>query len=112
MALLEAMRADLEASPFVGEGHRKVWARLKFGKGVRVSRKRVLRLMREHNLLSPYRKLQGAPKEHDGTLGTEAPNVVWGTDGAQVFTAEDGYGWIFVAVEHSHGRVWAHNSAD
>lgn len=98
--LLEAIRADLEASPFVGEGHRKVWARLKFGKGLRVSRKRVLRLMREHNLLSPYRKPQGAPKDHDGTIGTAAPNVMWGTDGARVFTAEDGYGWIFVAVEH------------
>ena len=99
-ALLDAIRADLAASPFVGEGHRKVWARLKFGKGFRVSRKRVLRLMREHNLLSPYRKPQGAPKEHDGTIGTEAPNVMWGTDGARVFTVEDGYGWIFVAVEH------------
>lgn len=99
-ALLEAIRADLKASPFLGEGHRKVWARLKFGKGMRVSRKRVLRLMREHNLLSPYRKPQGAPKDHDGTIGTEAPNVMWGTDGARVFTAEDGYGWVFVAVEH------------
>lgn len=99
-ALLEAIRADLDASPFTGEGHRKVWARLKFGKGFRVSRKRVLRLMRKHNLLSPYRKPQGAPKDHDGTIGTEAPNVMWGTDGARVFTVEDGYGWIFVAVEH------------
>jgi len=98
--LLEAIRADLDASPFVGEGHRKVWARLKFGQGFRVSRKRVLRLMREHNLLSPYRKPQGTPKDHDGTIGTEAPNVMWGTDGARVFTVEEGYGWIFVAVEH------------
>ncbi len=99
-ALLEAIREDLAASPFTGEGHRKVWARLKFGKGIRVSRKRVLRLMREHNLLSPYRKPQGEPKAHDGTIGTAAPNVMWGTDGARVFTAEEGWGWIFVAVEH------------
>jgi len=99
-ALLDAIRADLDASPFTGEGHRKVWARLKFGQGLRVSRKRVLRLMRENNLLSPYRKPQGAPKDHDGSIGTQAPNVMWGTDGARVFTLEDGYGWIFVAVEH------------
>jgi len=99
-ALLEAIRADLAASPFTGEGHRKVWARLKFGKGIRVSRKRVLRLMREHNLLSPHRQPQGASKEHDGTICTDAPNVMWGTDGARVFTVEEGYGWIFVAVEH------------
>ena len=103
-ALLEAIRDDLAASPFTGEGHRKVWARLKFGKGIRVSRKRVLRLMREHNLLSPYRKPQGEPKAHDGTIGTDAPNVMWGTDGARVFTAAEGYGWIFVAVEHWHAE--------
>lgn len=99
-ALLEAIRADLDASPFTGEGYRKVWARLKYGQGFRISRKRVLRLMREHNLLSPYRKPQGTPNKHDGTIGTDAPNVMWGTDGTRVFTAEDGYGWIFVAVEH------------
>ncbi len=98
--LLEAIRADLAASPFTGEGHRKVWARLKFGQGLRVSRKRVLRLMREPNLLSPYRKPQGVSNDHDGTIGTDAPNVMWGPDGARVFTAEDGYGWILVAVEH------------
>ena len=54
--LLALIRHDLAASPFSGEGHRKVWARLKYGGGIAVSRKRVLRLMREHNLLSPYRR--------------------------------------------------------
>lgn len=98
--LLQAIREDLESSPFTGEGHRKVWARLKFGQGMRVSRKRVLRLMREHNLLSPYRRPQGEPNTHQGTIGTDAPNVMWGTDATKVFTAEDGYGWVFVAVEH------------
>ena len=99
-SLLETIREDLAASPFVGEGHRKVWARLKFGKGIRVSRKRVLRLMREHNLLSPHRRPQGEPNKHDGTIVTDAPNVMWATDATKVFTADEGYGWIFVAVEH------------
>ena len=48
--LLALIREDLATSPFTGEGHRKVWARLKFGKGIKVSRKRVLRIMRETNL--------------------------------------------------------------
>ena len=99
-ALLAAIRQDLATSPFQGEGHRKVWARLKFGQEIRVSRKRVLRLMREHNLLSPYRRPQGSAKAHDGTIGTDAPNVMWGTDATKVFTVEEGYGWVFVAVEH------------
>lgn len=98
--LLALIRGDLEESPFKGEGHRKVWARLKFGKGIRVSRKRALRLMREHNLLSPHRKPQGQPKSHDGTICTDAPNIMWGADATKVFTLEDGYVWIFTAVEH------------
>ena len=52
--LLEAIRAVLVASPFHGEGHRKVWARLRHG-GVRTSRRRVLRLMRGADLLAPSR---------------------------------------------------------
>ena len=52
--LADAIRAVLAASPFHGEGHRKVWARLRFA-GVRTSRRRVLRLMRENGLLAPSR---------------------------------------------------------
>ena len=57
--LVEAIRAVLAASPFHGEGHRKVWARLRM-QGVRTSRRRVLRLMREHDLLAPSRV--GSPR--------------------------------------------------
>lgn len=98
--LLDLIRADLAASPFQGEGHRKVWARLKVVGGVRVSRKRVLRLMREHALLSPHRVRQGQDLLHEGTIITDAPNLMWGTDGARVQTVEDGWGWIFSSVEH------------
>jgi len=62
---------DLERSPFIGEGHRMVWARLRVA-GVRVSRRRVLRLMREHNLLSPRRVRQGEGVSHDGRITTDA----------------------------------------
>jgi hypothetical protein len=88
-ALLAAIRADLEESPFHGEGHRKVWARLRHRK-IRVSRKRVLRLMREHNLLAPVanRNVHGDPA-HDGTIITDAPDLMWGTDGTRFFTQEE-----------------------
>jgi transposase InsO family protein len=98
--LLDLIRRDLDASPFIGEGHRKVWGRLRFGQGVRVSRKRVLRLMRENHLLSPYRGRHGQSDPHKGTIVTEAPNLMWGTDGTKVFTVDDGWVWVFVAVEH------------
>ncbi len=99
-ALLAAIEADLEASPWEGEGHRKVWARLRVRDGIRVSRKRVLRLMRENNLLSPHRCRRGDDNPHDGEIITSAPDVMWGTDGVRVFTVDDGWGWIFSAVEH------------
>lgn len=98
--LLEMIRTDLHTSPFQGEGHRKVWARLRVRDGVRVGRRRVLRLMRENHLLSPYRGRRGHPRLHEGEIITQAPNVMWGTDGARVFTLEEGWGWLFVAVEH------------
>src|SRR3954462_14365280 len=48
------IRKLLEASPFHGEGYRKLWARLRFA-GIRTSRRRVLRLTREHGLLAHQR---------------------------------------------------------
>ncbi|PKK88620.1 MAG: IS3 family transposase [Candidatus Wallbacteria bacterium HGW-Wallbacteria-1] len=94
------VQAYLEATPFAGEGHRKVWAYLKFVEGIKVGRGRVLRLMRENNLLSPHRSRAGQPKQHDGKIVTMAPNLLWGTDGARVFTVDQGWCWIFSAVEH------------
>jgi transposase InsO family protein len=98
--LLSKIRADLARSPFQGEGHRKVWARLRVVDEVRVSRKRILRIMRENQLLSPYRSRKATGEKHTGTITTEAPNVMWGTDGTKVFTLDDGYVWVFSAVEH------------
>ena len=99
-ALLVAIEADLEASPWEGEGHRKVWARLRVCRGIRVSRKRVLRVMRENNLLSPHRCRRRGGNPHVGEIITHAPNLMWGTDGVRVFTVDDGWGWIFTAIEH------------
>jgi hypothetical protein len=50
--LVGEIRRRILESPFTGEGHRKVWARLRMA-GVRTSKQRVLRLMREHQLLAP-----------------------------------------------------------
>jgi putative transposase len=68
----------------------QVWARLRFVQGLPVSRKRILRVMRAHALLSPRRGRQGTPHLHDGTIITTAPNLVWGTDGAKAYTLGEG----------------------
>ena len=56
--------------------------------------------MRENNLLSPHRCRRRGGNPHDGEIITHAPNLMWGTDGVRVFTVDDGWGWIFTAVEH------------
>lgn len=98
--LLAAIRGDLAASPFTGEGHRKVWARLRILRDIRVSRARVLRLMRENALLSPHRRPQGEPVIHDGSIQTDRPNAMWGTDGIRIETVDEGWVWVFSAVDH------------
>ncbi|HDR9512343.1 TPA: transposase, partial [Burkholderia cepacia] len=93
--LLAAIRADLIRTPFVGEGARKVWARLRVLDEIRVSRTRVSRLMRENGLLSPHRQPQRPPNAHDGRITTDRPNEMWGTDGTKVQTVDEGLVWIF-----------------
>jgi len=98
-ALLGKIREGLAASPFYGEGHRKVWARLRFQE-VRTSKARVLRLMREAELLAPSRTLPKARNLHSGTIITERPNQVWASDHTLTATVEDGPVTVFVAVDH------------
>lgn len=104
-ALLTAIRADLARSPWTGEGHRKVWARLRVIDGIRVARKRVLRLMREHTLLSPHRAHTRTETPHDRHIITQAPNVMWATDATQIVTAQDGKVWLFGVIEHWNAEL-------
>ncbi|WHZ20984.1 MAG: Mobile element protein [Nitrospira sp.] len=98
--LTEYIRQVLVTSPFLGEGHRKVWARLR-ARGIRTSKPRVLRLRRQANLLAPSRvpRVVG-PRGHDGTITTERPNQMWGTDATSTVTVEAGAVTVFVGVEH------------
>jgi transposase InsO family protein len=98
--LLERIQAGLAAAPFLGEGHRKVWARLRW-QGVRTSKARVLRLMREAQLLAPTRGGQAhGPKAHDGTITTEQPDQMWGMDATSCLTRREGTATVFVVVDH------------
>ena len=99
-ALVGAIRALLAASPFHGEGYRKIWARLRFA-GVRTARRRVLRLTREHGLQAPGRVGRPhGPRAHDGTIRTERVDDMWGTDLTSTLTGE-GQASIFVTVDHA-----------
>ena len=94
------IRRVLEASPFHGEGYRKAWAKLRVA-GIRTSKERVRRLMREHDLQAPHRVGHAhGPKAHDGTITTEAPDAMWGTDMTATVTIGEGSAFVFVAVDH------------
>jgi putative transposase len=107
-ALVDAIRAVLAASPFHGEGHRKVWARLRLG-GVRTSKRRVPRLTRAQGLLAPSRVgAPRGPRAHDGTIVPDAVDALWGTDFTTTMTGE-GQAAVFVALDHcSAGCVGLH----
>jgi len=99
-ALVVEIRAVLADSPFHGEGYRKVWARLRH-KGVRTSKERVRRLMRENQLSAGTgRATPRGPQAHDGTIIPETVDAMWGSDMTAALTTEHGQVAVFVAVDH------------
>ena len=45
---------------------------------------------------------------HDGRVVTDAPNLRWGTDATMAWTRSDGWGWVFVLLDHHTDEAWAH----
>jgi putative transposase len=114
--LVVAIRQLLTDSPFHGEGHRKLWARLRFA-GIRPSRRRVLRLMRTHGLLAHQRAGRPrGPKAHDGTITTDRVDTMWGSDLTSVMTGEGQAALqrAYASCAHGHAAVIAvdHCSAE
>lgn len=98
---LREIRQVLLEPMFAGEGYRKVWARLRH-KEIRIWKDRVLRLMRENNLLSPDRQPKPVtePHPHEGTILPEAPDQIWGSDATNTHTDLDGRVTVFAAIDH------------
>ncbi len=104
------LRAEIHdviaTSPFTGEGHRKVWARL-HRRAVRTSRKRVLRLMREDGVLAPTPQVRRrAARLHAGTITVGLPDALWATDATEGWTDRDGRCAVFCIVDHGSGELW------
>lgn len=109
--LLAEIRDDLEHSHFHSEGHKKVRARLR-RKGIRAGRKRYLRLMKAHGLLAPVRpRCNGSSRAHDGMIRTDHPNTMWGTDGKQFWTRENGLCWFFGVIDHCNDEILGWHAA-
>jgi putative transposase len=77
-----------------------VWARLRF-KEVRAPEARVLRLMREAQLIVPSRTLPKPENPHTSTIIIARRNEVWAGDHTMTTTTEEGQVTVFLAVGHS-----------
>ena len=102
--ILAEIRAVLASTLFVGEGHRKVWARLRQEHGIRTSMRRVLRIMREHGILACDRPtgVRG-PDTHDRTITTETPDEMWAIDATGCLT-DQGNAAVFAVIDHCTGE--------
>ena len=109
--LLAAIRCEIAESPFVGEGHRKIRARLAL-RGVHTSGKRVLRLTRGAGLLAPTPQVRKRSKRlHDGKITVEVPDTLWATDATEGHTRHDGRCAVFAIIDHACGEAWVDAAA-
>lgn len=104
---LELIKKEIKNSKFNGEGYLKVKKRLaKTNK--HIAKHRVNILMREHNLLSPYRPVSnGRKRTHEGRIITDRPNKMWGTDGKKFWAGKDGWCWFFGVIDHFNDEIIA-----
>ncbi len=101
---LAEIRAVLESRLFVGEAHRKIWARLRHERGIRTSMRCVLRIMRANRFLARDRPVGVCgPDTHDRTITTETSDRMWAIDAIGYIIAE-GNATAFVVVDHCAGE--------
>lgn len=46
---------------------------------------------------------------HDGQITTDAPNLMWGTDGTRDLSVEQGMCWTFTTVDLLDSEVVGHH---
>ena len=98
--LLAAIREVHTDPPFMSEGHRKVHARLRY-RCIHADIERVRLLMRDHGLQAPGkpRRVLG-PRAHDGTITTQKPDEMWGTDATSTMLLNGQQATIFGVYDH------------
>ena len=94
-ALVQRIRELKAEHPFWG--YRRIWAYLHFVEQRPVNKKRILRLMREHQLLvTPNQRLRAKRTPTGKKPRPTKPNEWWGIDMTKVLV--EGVGWIYIVV--------------
>ena len=89
---IQALKAE---PPFWGD--RRIWAYLRFVEQQPVNKKRILRLMREQQLLvTPNRHLRAKRTPMGKKPRPTKPNEGWGIDMTKVLV--EGVGWMYIVV--------------
>ena len=95
-----AHQTAIAESRFTGEGYRKIWARLRLCQHPQLTRTGATLDAGERPLGAAPDPQAGAGQAHDGTITTEAVDVMWGTDMTQTVTLAH----VFVAVDHCNSE--------
>ena len=106
--VLQGIKAEIKNSKFNAEGYIKVKKRMAKREinALLAGKARVNRIMRENNLLSPNRRQKKSNKrEHDGTIITDAPNLMWATDGKKFWIEGLGWHWFFGVIDHFNDEI-------
>jgi putative transposase len=94
-ALVQRIRELKAEHPFWG--YRRIWAYLRFVEHQPMNKKRILRLMREHQLLvTPNLRLRAKRTSTGRKPKPTKPNEWWGIDMTKVLV--EGVGWIYIVV--------------
>ena len=77
-------------------GYRRMWAYLKYVDGLTINKKRVYRLMKEHNLtVTPNFRLKAKRSSGRPKPRPDRPNQWWGIDMTKVMSDS---GWVYVVI--------------
>lgn len=90
-------------------GYRRIWAYLRFVDGLRINKKRVLRLMRAHGLLvkaTPRLKATRTPTRSNPR--PTAPSQWWGIDMTKVLVDPIGWGYVVLVLDWYTKKIVGH----
>lgn len=97
LELIEPIKADHPAW-----GYRRVWAYLRYRKGLAVGKNRIYRILKENRLLAQnVRKLKAKRGSKGSKPTTDKPNELWGIDMTKIKV--ESWGWLYLVVVKDWG---------
>lgn len=90
-------------------GYRRIWAHLRYIDNITINKKRVYRLMHEHNLLvKPNTKLKAKRTINTRKPKADRPNQWWGIDMTKVKTTHEGWVYVVIVIDWYSKKVVGH----